>query len=58
VINLDVAPPYAIPIISFFLSLFVPAFGIFNKFYESMIRDYEKPTVHELVVSEKQLLEA
>ncbi|CAB4403849.1 unnamed protein product [Rhizophagus irregularis] len=49
---------YAIPMICFFLTSLVLTFGLFYRFYESMIRGYEKPTVQELIVNKKQFSEA
>ncbi|RGB39801.1 hypothetical protein C1646_689004 [Rhizophagus diaphanus] len=49
---------YAIPMISFFLTSLVLTFGLFYRFYESMIRGYEKSTVQELIVNKKQFSEA
>ncbi|CAG8732623.1 20745_t:CDS:2, partial [Rhizophagus irregularis] len=39
---------YAIPMTCLFLTSLVLTFGLFHRFYESMIRGYEKPTVQEL----------
>ncbi|GBC02811.1 hypothetical protein RclHR1_04830009 [Rhizophagus clarus] len=49
---------YAIPSISCLLTLSVFASGLFYRIYESTIRDYEKPTVQELIISKNQILEA
>ncbi|CAB4403846.1 unnamed protein product [Rhizophagus irregularis] len=48
----------AIPMTSLFLTLLVLFFGFFYRLYESMIRDYENPTIQELVISKKQFSEA
>ncbi|CAB5183147.1 unnamed protein product [Rhizophagus irregularis] len=49
---------YAIPMTCLFLTSLVLTFGLFHRFYESMIRGYEKPTVQELSVNKKQFSEA
>ncbi|CAG8437941.1 11557_t:CDS:2 [Rhizophagus irregularis] len=48
----------AIPMTSLFLTLLVLFFGFFYRLYESMIRNYENPTIQELVISKKQFSEA